>query len=98
MDAIHFKHTKQSNVICEFHRFIHPVEMVSMRMQMINELHEEILKSILFQLPSLRGLHIVGCQKVDHLVVLRLVAYTPLLESLSLTTSVRKPWAMNNNG
>jgi len=44
---------------------------------------------VLSQLPRLLGLHIIGCPKVDHVAVLRLVSYTPLLESLSLTTTVR---------
>lgn len=55
---------------------------------MINELREDILKGILRSLPKLRGLHVVGCSKVDHSAVLRQVIHTPLLESLSMTTIV----------
>lgn len=54
---------------------------------MINELHEGVLESILDHLPNLVGLHVVGCPKVDHTVVLRQASKTPLLQSLSLTTS-----------
>ncbi|KAF8153001.1 hypothetical protein B0H34DRAFT_754140 [Crassisporium funariophilum] len=57
------------------------------RLQMISELNEGVLKSVLTHLPGLTGLHIVGCTKVDHVVVLHLASHTPLLESLSLTTS-----------
>ena len=56
---------------------------------MINELHEAIFQSTLAHLPNLVGLHIVGCPKVDHVVVLRQASQTPLLESLSMTVSVR---------
>ena len=55
---------------------------------MINDLREDILRGILRSLPKLRGLHVVGCSKVDQSVVLRQVIHTPLLESLSMTTVV----------
>jgi hypothetical protein len=56
---------------------------------MINELHEAVFQSTLAHLPNLVGLHVVGCPKVDHVVVLRRASQTPLLESLSLTVFVR---------
>jgi hypothetical protein len=56
---------------------------------MSNELNEVVLESALSCLPRLRGLHVVGCPKVDHLAVLRLVSHTPLLESLAVTIPVR---------
>ncbi|KAF7327205.1 hypothetical protein MKEN_00297600 [Mycena kentingensis (nom. inval.)] len=51
-----------------------------------NELNETVLEQVLEQLPSLLGLHIVNCSKVDHVTVLGLLTHTPLLEALSLTT------------
>ncbi|KAF9484083.1 hypothetical protein BDN70DRAFT_903847 [Pholiota conissans] len=59
----------------------------SLTLYMINELHESVLEGILIQLPNLIGLHVVGCPKVDHIVLLRQASKTPLLQSLSLTTS-----------
>ncbi|KAF9531047.1 hypothetical protein CPB83DRAFT_918574 [Crepidotus variabilis] len=59
----------------------------SLTLFMVNELHEENLKATLSHLPNLRGLHVVGCPKVDHTAVLRQVSQTPLLESLAMTTS-----------
>jgi len=55
---------------------------------MINELHETIFQSTMGHLPNLIGLHVVGCPKLDHIVVLQQASQTPLLESLSLTVSV----------
>jgi hypothetical protein len=55
---------------------------------MANELNETVLGAALAELPGLLGLHIVGCAKVDHAAIFRLVMHTPLLESLSLTTGV----------
>jgi hypothetical protein len=55
---------------------------------MANELNETVLDSALAELPGLLGLHVIGCAKVGHVAVLRLVSHTPLLESLSLTTGV----------
>lgn len=57
---------------------------------MSNELNETVLESVLVQLPGLLGLHVVGCSKVDHVAVLRLVSHTPLLEDLSFTTTVSR--------
>ena len=55
---------------------------------MINDLREDMLKGILQSLPNLRGLHVVGCSRVDHWVVLKHVVHSPRLESLSMTTTV----------
>lgn len=61
--------------------------LTSLTLYMTSELNENTLEAILSELPDLRALHVVGCQRCDHVVVLRLVSYTPLLESLSLTTT-----------
>ncbi|KAJ3504699.1 hypothetical protein NLJ89_g7797 [Agrocybe chaxingu] len=61
--------------------------LTSLTLYTIHELHEDVLKSILTNLPNLRGLHVVGCLKVDHTVIFRQIVHTPLLEMLSLTTS-----------
>ena len=55
---------------------------------MIIELHESIFQSTLAHLPNLVGLHVIGCPKLDHIVMLEQASQTPLLESLSLTVSV----------
>lgn len=55
---------------------------------MVNDLNECVLESVLANFTNLVGLHIVGCPKVDHVTVLQLISRTPLLESLSMTTSV----------
>ncbi|KAF9260733.1 hypothetical protein L218DRAFT_1051357 [Marasmius fiardii PR-910] len=54
---------------------------------MSNEVNEIVLEQLLPQLPKLVGLHIIGCPKVDHLAVMRLVSHVPLLESLSFSTT-----------
>jgi hypothetical protein len=56
---------------------------------MCNDLNETVLEAALVGLPALLGLHVVGCPKVDHACLLRLVCHTPLLESLSMATTVR---------
>jgi hypothetical protein len=58
---------------------------------MINDFREDVLKDTLRSLPNLRGLHVIGCSKLDHLVVLGHLIHTPLLESLSMTTAVSGP-------
>ncbi|KAJ7291927.1 hypothetical protein C8J57DRAFT_1163936 [Mycena rebaudengoi] len=60
--------------------------LTSLTLYMANELNETVLDSALAELPGLLGLHVIGCAKVGHVAVLRLVSHTPLLESLSLTT------------
>jgi hypothetical protein len=62
---------------------------LSFPFQMINDLREDVLRDTLRCLPNLRGLHVVGCSKLDHSAVLNQVIHTPLLESLSVTTTVR---------
>ncbi|KAF9453344.1 hypothetical protein P691DRAFT_695009 [Macrolepiota fuliginosa MF-IS2] len=54
---------------------------------MITDLNEDVLEAALVQLPELSGLHVMACPKVDHNCVLRVTRHTPLLESLSMTTS-----------
>lgn len=55
---------------------------------MVNDLNECVLEKALALFTNLVGLHIVGCPKVDHVATLQLTSHVPLLESLSLTTSV----------
>ncbi|KAF8902553.1 hypothetical protein CPB84DRAFT_1775664 [Gymnopilus junonius] len=61
--------------------------LTSLTLYMIYDLHEDIFGSILDNLPNLIGLHVVGCPKVDHVIVFRHLSKTPLLQNLSLTTS-----------
>lgn len=56
---------------------------------MITELNEDVLENALSQVPNLKSLHVIGCPKADHNVVLRVVRYTPELHNLSFSTSVR---------
>ncbi|KAF8500122.1 hypothetical protein JB92DRAFT_2979478 [Gautieria morchelliformis] len=50
------------------------------------EFNEVVFKSLVLSLPRLRRLHVVGCHKISHQSVFRLISHTPLLESLSFTT------------
>lgn len=54
---------------------------------MTNELNTETLDAVLEQLPELQGLHIIGCSRVDHVAVLKLLTHVPELESLSFTAT-----------
>ncbi|KAJ7075516.1 hypothetical protein B0H15DRAFT_956436 [Mycena belliarum] len=60
--------------------------LTTLTLFMANELNEMVLESALVEVPHLLGLHVVGCPKVDHLVLLSLLSHTPDLESLSMTT------------
>lgn len=55
---------------------------------MCSELNDAVLEQVLGQLPGLLGLHVVGCPKVDHNSVIQLVCHVPLLENLSMSTTV----------
>jgi hypothetical protein len=56
---------------------------------MSQEVNGVILEALLPMLPRLRGLHIIGCSKASHLVVIKAAAaYTPLLKELSFTIFV----------
>ncbi|KAF5392671.1 hypothetical protein D9757_000886 [Collybiopsis confluens] len=61
--------------------------LTSLCLYSANELNEGVLDQVLQQLPGLQALHIVGCGQVDHVAVLRVVSHTPLLESLSFSTT-----------
>ncbi|KAK7056338.1 hypothetical protein VNI00_002891 [Paramarasmius palmivorus] len=61
--------------------------LTNLVLYMTSDLNGEVLEQALRHLPHLLGLHIVGCPKVDHFTILRLVEHTPLVESLSLTTT-----------
>ncbi|KAI0701843.1 hypothetical protein BC835DRAFT_1264617 [Cytidiella melzeri] len=51
----------------------------------VQELNEPILRGILQNLPSLQGLHVVACPKIEHVTVLQCLVHTPVLDSLSFT-------------
>ncbi|PPQ90848.1 LOW QUALITY PROTEIN: hypothetical protein CVT25_007383 [Psilocybe cyanescens] len=61
--------------------------LTTLSFYMINELNEGIFESVLRNLPNLLGLHVIGCPKLDHVAVLKHLTKTPLLESLSMTTT-----------
>ncbi|KAJ4490298.1 hypothetical protein J3R30DRAFT_3653658 [Lentinula aciculospora] len=63
--------------------------LTSLCLYMASELNETVLDQVLQQLPRLQALHIIGCGQVDHIAVLRVLSHTPLLESLSLSTTAR---------
>jgi hypothetical protein len=91
MDFFQLANSHKLDDICESHKvFGHRLLMIMTSLyQRSMYLNEVVLKSALLHVPELLGLHVVGCPQIDHLAVLRLVAYTPALESLSLTTNVR---------
>ncbi|KAF7348877.1 hypothetical protein MVEN_01407800 [Mycena venus] len=60
--------------------------LTTLTLFMANELNETVLGAALAHLPGLLGLHVVGCAKIDHATIFNVVAHTPLLESLSMTT------------
>ncbi|KAJ3518495.1 hypothetical protein NM688_g9431 [Phlebia brevispora] len=51
----------------------------------VQELHEQILRTILGHVPQLKALHVMGCTKIEHTDVLRAITHTPDLETLSIT-------------
>ncbi|KAF8587625.1 hypothetical protein K439DRAFT_1630508 [Ramaria rubella] len=50
------------------------------------DFNEIVLESTVSYLSHLYSLHVTGCPKVSHQILLRLAAHTPVLESLSFTT------------
>ncbi|KDR77062.1 hypothetical protein GALMADRAFT_225197 [Galerina marginata CBS 339.88] len=61
--------------------------LTSLTLFMISELNEGIFEPMLGNLPNLLGLHVVGCPKLDHVMILGHLSRTPFLQSLSLTTT-----------
>lgn len=59
---------------------------LTMKLQSANELNEQVLERSLVELPRLINLHIINCQNLSLPGVLKCLVYTPLLESLSVTT------------
>ncbi|KAI0827434.1 hypothetical protein BC628DRAFT_1535488 [Trametes gibbosa] len=60
--------------------------LTSLTLYSIHTLSMEMLENILPTLPFLTRLHVVNCTKVDHAAVLRVIQYTPDLESLAFTS------------
>ncbi len=56
---------------------------------MCDTLNDTVLESVLVNLPQLVILHIVRCDKVNSISILRLSKHTPLLRSLAMTLVVR---------
>lgn len=54
-------------------------------------LNDEVLESVLINLPQLVVLHIEYCSSVSSTSILRLSKHTPMLRSLAMTLSVRVP-------
>jgi len=69
--------------------------LTTLTLYSMHDLNEVILGSVLEELPTLTGLHVIGCSKIDHNAILRRTMHTPRLESLSFTSwaseSVRAP-------
>ncbi|KAF9460379.1 hypothetical protein BDZ94DRAFT_1223135 [Collybia nuda] len=61
--------------------------LTNLTLSMSNELNEQVLEVTLAELPQLLGLHVVGCPKVTHISIFRLVSHTPHLESLAFTAA-----------
>ncbi|KAI0356948.1 hypothetical protein OH77DRAFT_1495200 [Trametes cingulata] len=60
--------------------------LVSLTLYSIQSLNVDILETVLPDLPNLTRLHVVGCPRVDHTAILRLLSHTPNLESLAFTS------------
>ncbi|TEB32632.1 hypothetical protein FA13DRAFT_1627875 [Coprinellus micaceus] len=60
--------------------------LTSLVLYRTEELNETALELTLKELPELKGLHIVQCTRMDHVTILNLLAHTPNLEALSMTT------------
>ncbi|KZP21277.1 hypothetical protein FIBSPDRAFT_919592 [Athelia psychrophila] len=60
--------------------------LTSLTIYSANELNEQVLERSLVELPRLINLHIINCQNLSLPGVLKCLVYTPLLESLSVTT------------
>ena len=56
---------------------------------MCDTLNDTVLESVLVNLPHLVILHIVRCDKVNSISILRFSKHTPLLRSLTMTLVVR---------
>lgn len=87
MDPIAVEHLNKSVALCELHEILRVVFHL-IKSQMIIELNEGILDSVLGNVPNLTSLHVVGCPKLDHTIILKHIPKVPLLQSLSMTTSV----------
>ncbi|EGO01193.1 hypothetical protein SERLA73DRAFT_179303 [Serpula lacrymans var. lacrymans S7.3] len=59
--------------------------LTTLALYMTQDLNECILEPTIMHLPNLLGLHIIGCSKVNHHIVLKLATRTHLLEELSFT-------------
>ncbi|KAG5734528.1 hypothetical protein E4T56_gene4354 [Termitomyces sp. T112] len=72
--------------------------LVSLTLSMSMDLNPQVLQMTLEHLPRLQGLHIICPETcIDHTEILKLVTYTPLLESLAFTvTEMTQPLDTNN--
>ncbi|KAF9224869.1 hypothetical protein BS17DRAFT_779199 [Gyrodon lividus] len=52
---------------------------------MSQDIDEFVLNNTLAELPRLRGLHVIGCPRITHTVVLKALSHTPDLRGLSFT-------------
>ncbi|KAI0372450.1 hypothetical protein BV20DRAFT_1062018 [Pilatotrama ljubarskyi] len=79
--------TSSWNVVNVLPRWLETLRptLMSLTLYSIQSLNVEILETVLPNLPNLTRLHVVGCPKVDHTAVLRLLSHTPNLESLAFT-------------
>ena len=55
---------------------------------MTPDLNEIVLEGALQHLPNLTALAVIGCHKIDHITLLRLLYNTPMIESLGFTVMV----------
>ncbi|KAI0752686.1 hypothetical protein C8Q80DRAFT_1095778 [Daedaleopsis nitida] len=60
--------------------------LTSLTLTSIQTLSQEIMETVLADLPLLNSLHVLNCPKVDQSAVLHLVTYTPQLQSLAFTS------------
>lgn len=57
--------------------------------QMAQDMDATVLNATLAQLPRLRGLHVIGCPRITHIIVLKALTHTPDLRELTFTIFVR---------
>ncbi|KAH9854614.1 hypothetical protein C2E23DRAFT_817214 [Lenzites betulinus] len=76
------------NVVDIFPRWMEALgpTLTSLSLHTIHTLSMEMLEIILPTLPRLARLHVINCPKVDHVAIIRVIQYTPDLESLAFTT------------
>ncbi|KAN0094643.1 hypothetical protein V8E55_002930 [Tylopilus felleus] len=59
--------------------------LVHLTLYMAQDMDATVLNATLAQLPRLRGLHVIGCPRITHIIVLKALTHTPDLRELTFT-------------